>query len=192
MKISKTIAATVLAFSLMLPTAVAASASDVTTLTPVVTATDAPVIPEVSEKDRKAVETYRKIKARYEKQQAKLAARAEFQAAMTAWRDAMTAWQATNSGQIAALKTIKTNFNVAIKAADNAHKAAMTAAKTAADPQVARAFARANKAAAVAAAVASRNEAIKALGPIPAKPVKPVNDGKGKVKGHGHDKGKKN
>ena len=74
----------------------------------------------------------------------------------------------------------------------------MAAAKTAADPQVARAYARATKAAEIAAAVKSRNEAIAALGEIPAKPVKPENDGKGKVKGKGNNghgnngKGKKN
>ena len=86
------------------------------------------------------------------------------------------------------MKSITTNFNASVKTTETNFAAAMAAAKTAADPQVARAYARATKAAEIAAAVKSRNDAIAALGEIPAKPVKPENDGKGKVKGKG-DKG---
>jgi hypothetical protein len=191
MKISKTMAATGLVLALTLGSAVSATAVD---LVPSVTQTVAPVTDttvsvDVKPKDRKVVEGYRKIKKAYELKQANYAAKVEFKAAMTAWKEAMTAWETTNAGLIAALKSIKTNFNTSVKTTETNFLASMAAAKTASDPQVARAYARATKAAEIAAAVKSRNEAIAALGEIPAKPVKPENDGKGKVKGKGKGKG---
>jgi hypothetical protein len=197
MKISKTLAATGLVLALSLGSAVSASASDLVPsnypiINPVTDTTDTAVSEDVKPKDRSAVEGYRKIKKTYEQKQSNYAAKVEFKAAMTAWQEAMKAWETTNASLISALKAIKTNFNQAVKAADVKFAASMAAAKTAADPQVARAYARATKAAEVAAAVKSRNDAIAALGEIPAKPVKPENDGKGKVKGKGKDKSKKN
>jgi len=190
MKISKTLAATGLVLALSLGSAVSASASELApSVYPIVSpVTDTTVSEDVKPKDRKVVDGYRKIKKTFEQKQANYAAKVEFRAAMTAWQDAMKAWETTNASLASALKTIKTNFNEAVKAADVKFAASMAAAKTAADPQVARAYARATKAAEIAAAVKSRNDAIAALGEIPAKPVKPENDGKGKVKGKG-DKG---
>jgi hypothetical protein len=193
MKISKTLAATGLVLAFSLGSAVSASASELAPsvypiVSPVTDTTDTTVSVDVKPKDRKVVDGYRKIKKTYEQKQANYAAKVEFRAAMAAWQDAMKAWETTNASLISALKTIKTNFNEAVKAADVKFAASMAAAKTAADPQVARAYARATKAAEIAAAVKSRNDAIAALGEIPAKPVKPENDGKGKVKGKG-DKG---
>jgi hypothetical protein len=200
MKISKALAATGLVLALSLGSAASASASELAPsnypiTSPVTETPDTEVSKDVKPKDRKAVDSYRKIKKAYEQKQANYAAKVEFKAAMTAWKEAMTAWETTNASLLASLKAIKTNFNTSVKATETAYAASMAAAKTAADPQVARAYARATKAAEIAAAVKSRNEAIAALGVIPAKPVKPENDGKGKVKGkgdHGKGKGKKN
>ena len=193
MKISKSLVATGLVLALSIGSAASASATEVVPsnypiTSPVTDTTDTTVSVDVKPKDRKVVDGYRKIKKAYEQKQANYAAKVEFKAAMTAWKEAMTAWETTNASLLASLRTIKTNFNTSVKTTETNFAAAMAAAKTAADPQVARAYARATKAAEIAAAVKSRNDAIAALGEIPAKPVKPENDGKGKVKGKG-DKG---
>ncbi len=194
MKISKSLVATGLVLALSIGSAASASATEVVPnnypiTSPVNETTDTTVSVDVKPKDRKVVDGYRKIKKTYEQKQANYAAKVEFKAAMTAWKEAMTAWETTNASLLASLRTIKTNFNTSVKTTETKFAAAMAAAKTAADPQVARANARATKAAEIAAAIKSRNEAIAALGEIPGKPVKPENDGKGKVKGKG-DKGK--
>ena len=96
--------------------------------------------------------------------------KADNQTALNAYKTAMADYIAKAKANAAARKAANEAFKSAVDAAKSAYKSAIAAATTA-DAKSAAVNARK---AAVAAATSARDAAIKAIAPLPTKPVKPT------------------
>lgn len=189
-----------------------ASAMVLTPLSPVSASAEAQVVVAasgstvtVNPNDSKKIERFHKLSDNYITKWSARKPSSNFKKALAEYQLALADWKKVNNAFIDAqtsivrssndlIKVAKGNFNTAVTAANAAYAAAITAAKGSKDAVTLKKTARKVRDDAVTAAVLRRNDEIKAaqvtrdaafalLGINLLPPVKPLNDGKGGVKG---------